>query len=88
MIAIYTGASAAELEEALEGRRKGMLTFALNLETHLRPGLSVDQAAAVLQALCLPEVYHELVQHSAWSPDDYQAWLAQALKRELLGKAG
>ncbi len=94
VIAIYTGASAAdpdaaaELAEALEGRRRGLRTFVHGLEGHLRPGLEPAEAAAILQALCLAEVYHELVQHSDWSPDRYQAWLAQALKRELLGIAG
>lgn len=90
VIAIYTGAShadpeaAAELTEALEGRRKGMETFARNLEPHLRPDLSVARATAILQALCLPEVFDELVNHSGWSMDAYQTWLAEVLKRELL----
>ncbi|MBN1148925.1 MAG: TetR/AcrR family transcriptional regulator [Anaerolineales bacterium] len=90
VMAIYNGAShadpeaAAELAEALEGRRKGMKTFARNLEPHLRPDLSVARATAILQALCLSEVFDELVNHSGWSMDAYQAWLAEALKRELL----
>ena len=90
VIAIYHGAAAAdpeaaaELSEALKGRRKGMETFALSLEPHLRPGLDTARAAAILQALCLPEVFNELVRHSGWPADAYQAWLSQALKRELL----
>jgi AcrR family transcriptional regulator len=88
--AIYNGAAAAdaeaaaELSEALEGRRRGMDTFAKSLEPHLRSGLDVEQATAILQALCLPEVFNELVRHSGWPAEAYQAWLAQALKRELL----
>ena len=90
MIAIYTGAAAAdpeaaaELAEALEGRHKAMQTFALSLERDLRPKISADEATAILQALCMPEVYNELVRHSGWTADKYQVWLAQALKRELL----
>ncbi len=90
VLAIYSGASAAdpeaatELAEALEGRRKGLQTFARSLEPHLRPGLSAANAAAILQALCLPEVFDELVRHSGWSMETYEAWLAQALQRELL----
>ncbi len=90
VIAIYNGAAAAdpeasaELREALAGRRKGMETFALSLEPHLRLSLDTAHAAAILQALCLPEVYNELVRHSGWSAEAYQAWLAQILKRELL----
>ncbi|HET9911203.1 MAG TPA: helix-turn-helix domain-containing protein [Anaerolineales bacterium] len=91
VIAIYTGAAAtdpeaaAELSQSLEGRRKAMETFALSLQSHLRPGLDTAHATAILQALCMAEVYHELVRHSNWSADDYQAWLLQVLKCELLG---
>lgn len=88
--AIYNGAAAAdpdaaaELSEALSGRRKGMETFASSLGPYLRTGLDTARAAAILQALCLPEVFSELVRHSGWSVDAYQDWLSQALKRELL----
>jgi TetR/AcrR family transcriptional regulator, regulator of autoinduction and epiphytic fitness len=88
--AIYTGAAAAdpraaaELSQALEGRREGMQSFAKSLEPALRNGLDVARAAAILQVLCLPEVFDELVRRSGWSAEDYQAWLSQALKRELL----
>jgi hypothetical protein len=37
-----------------------------------------------LQALCMPEVFDELVRHSGWSVDEYQSWLVEILKRELL----
>jgi AcrR family transcriptional regulator len=90
LITIYQGAAAAdpeaaaELSEALKGRRKGMETFALSMEPHLPPGLDVTRAAAILQALCLPEVYNQLVRQSGWPADAYQAWLLHALKRELL----
>lgn len=90
VIAIYTGAAAAdpeaaaELAEALEGRRRGLETFASGLAPHLRPGLDMTRATAILQALCLPQVFDELVRRSGWTADEYQAWLAQALKRELL----
>ncbi len=88
--AIYTGAAAAdptaaaELNEALAGRRKGLQNFAKNLEPSLRPGLNATHAAAILQALCMPEVFDELVRHSGWSADEYQTWLAQTLKRQIL----
>ncbi len=88
--AIYTGAAAAdpraaaELTQALAGRREGLQGFAKNLEPHLRPGLDAAHAAAILQALCMPEVFDELVRHSGWSADEYQVWLAKALKHEML----
>lgn len=90
VLAIYNGAAAAdpqaaaELSEALAGRKKGMETFAKSLEPHLRRGLDAHRAAEILQALCLPEVFYELVRRSGWSLEMYQAWLAQILKRELL----
>jgi len=93
VIAIYTGAASAdpeaasELREAIEGRRKGMRAFAASIKPSLREDLDEEEAADILQALCLPEVFYELVKHAGWDPDAYQAWLAQVMKRELL-KAG
>jgi AcrR family transcriptional regulator len=92
VLAIYTGAAhadpqaAIELEEALHGRRQGLENFAHSLEPHLRSGLSVDRAAAILQALCMPEVFEELAKRSGWTVEDYQEWLARILKEELLGE--
>jgi AcrR family transcriptional regulator len=88
--AIYTGAAAAdpraaaELTQALSGRREGLLTFAISLGPHLRSGLDATHAASILQALCLPEVFDELVRHSGWSVDEYQIWLVKTLKSQLL----
>ncbi len=88
--AIYTGAAAAdpraaaELTQALAGRRQGLQSFARSLEPNLRPGLDANRAATILQALCLPEVYDELVRRSGWSVDEYQSWLARTLKHEML----
>lgn len=90
--AIYTGAAAAdpraaaELSQALIGRREGLQTFAKSLEPHLRVGLDSSHAAAILQALCLPEVFDELVRHSGWSADEYQVWLLESFKREMLDR--
>jgi len=91
VIAIYTGAAdadpkaAAELDEALEGRRKGLTNFAKSLEPHLRTGLDLAHAAAILHALCLPQVYDDLVRRSGWTAEEYQDWLLRTLKHELLG---
>jgi AcrR family transcriptional regulator len=88
--AIYTGAAAAdpraaaELSQALTGQRDGLQSFAKSLEPHLRSGLDAPHAAAVLQALCLAEVFDELVRRSGWTIDEYQSWLTQTLKREIL----
>jgi AcrR family transcriptional regulator len=88
--AIYTGAAAAdpraaaELTQALVGRREGLQSFAESLEPHFRAGLDIAHAAAILQSLCMPEVFDALVRRSGWSADEYQAWLANILKHEML----
>ena len=88
--AIYTGAAAAdpraaaELSQALIGRREGLQSFAKSLEPALRPGLDAAHAASILQALCLPEVFDELVRRSGWTVDEYKDWLMQAMKHEIL----
>ena len=50
----------------------------------MRPGLDAARAAAILRALCRPEVYTELAEVSRWSPDEYEVWLFETLKEQLL----
>lgn len=91
VMAIYVAAAAAspeaaaELNEALAGRRQSLDAFTHSLKPYLKSGLSVNEAAAILRAFCLAEVFNELVKHSGWSVETYQSWLAKTLKRELLG---
>ena len=90
LIAIYQGAAAAdrgaaaELEEALRGRRAALDRVVEGMGKSLRPGLGVNRAAGILRALCRAEVYQELVEESGWSPDEYESWLGESLKRQLL----
>lgn len=90
VLAIYRGAAAAdreaaaELAEALRGRRTSLDSFSRSLGPALRTDLPLERASAVLRALCLPEVHEELVVGSGWSEDEYEVWLAAALERELL----
>jgi AcrR family transcriptional regulator len=90
VLAVYQGAAAAdreaaaELEEALRGRRVALDRVVEGMEETLRPDLPVDRAAAILRALCRAEVYRELVDESGWTPDEYEAWLGEALKDQLL----
>ncbi len=48
--------------------------------------LEANRAAAILRALCRMEVYREL-EESGWSPDEYEAWLTEALKDQLLSRS-
>jgi AcrR family transcriptional regulator len=50
-------------------------------EEGLRPGLSRQEAADLLFALGGPEVYHLLVEIRGWSPEQFDAHLAQLLGR-------
>ncbi len=90
VVAIYRSAAAAdreaaaELAEALKGRRAGLEAFAASLRSALRPGLSPERAAAIVRSLCLAEVYEELVGASGWANDEYEEWLADVLARQLL----
>ena len=61
-----------------------MNRFVGEMKGALRPDLDAGRAAAILLALAQPEVYRELVKESGWSPDEYEAWLAETLKEQLL----
>ena len=91
MITIYRGAAAidpeaaAELEEALQGRRTGMGHFIEESASIIRSELSLERATAIFLALTRLEVYQELVEVWGWSADEYETWLAELLKGQLLG---
>lgn len=90
MIAIYTSAAAvdldaaAELETALNGRRKSVGTWLEDTAPLLRPDLSFEQLCAIYLALARAEVYQELVEVWNWTPEAYETWLADTLKQQLL----
>ncbi len=90
VLSIYRSAAAAdrdasaELAEALQGRQAAFERLAEGLRPYRSPGLSDRKTAALLRALCLPEIHAELVIQSGWTEDDYEAWLASTLKQALL----
>ena len=90
VVAIYQGAAAAdreaaaELRQALRGRRAALDRVVEGMKEALRPDLDEDRAADILRALCRPEVYRELVGESGWSPNEYEAWLFKTLTEQLL----
>lgn len=91
---ILSMAAAAELEPELRapieaGRRyhrEGMHRQAERLMEMgaLREGLTVDDAAAILTALALPEVIVHLHRGETWSYDQIEGWLADSYIRLLL----
>jgi AcrR family transcriptional regulator len=71
-----------------ERRRGGLAGLAASLDGSLGPGIDVGRAAAILNALTLPEVYQELSGAHGWTPDEFETWLAASLRRLLLDDAG
>lgn len=90
LVAIYQGAAAAdreaaaELKEALRGRKAVLDLIVGGMEEALRPDLGVNRAAAILRALSRAEVFRELVDESGWSPEEYESWLGETLMGQLL----
>jgi len=90
MMAIYQGAAAvdpdaaAELHSARAGRRTNLGQTVLGWASGFRSGLEPRHAVAIFHSLTLPEVYLELVREWGWSADEYQSWLAESLKKQLL----
>lgn len=55
------------------------------LETrHIRPDLTARRAADIMGALANEQTYLALVRDRRWSPQDYEAWLADQLIAALL----
>jgi AcrR family transcriptional regulator len=52
----------------------------------LRPGLSADEAGAVLYSLCGAHVHHLLRRRQGWSVEQYRGWLVDTLLRTVLVK--
>jgi AcrR family transcriptional regulator len=90
MMSIYLSAAAvdseaaAELKDSLEGRRAGMTRFIQGSASILRSDLTVERASAIYLSLTRPEVYQELVDVFHWTPDEYEHWLAETLRQQLL----
>jgi AcrR family transcriptional regulator len=74
-----------DVEEILGVRRRGLAQVARSIRAELAAGLTVAQAAALLDALTLPSVYAQLVAVHRWTPDRFELWLAVTLRRQLLG---
>jgi AcrR family transcriptional regulator len=72
--------------EISERRAANMRSFAKDLKAtgRLREGLSLNIVADVVWSMNSPEFYLLLVEQRGWSPEQFQAWLADAWKRLLL----
>ena len=89
---IIRGAAAVDSEVAIlrfkiqESRHQAMRTFVswLTANGPLRPGLSEDDASAILWALTSPEVHKLLRSDRGWPPERYTQWLDETLRTTLL----
>jgi AcrR family transcriptional regulator len=73
-------------DELEASRLQGQGRFVVHLAEQgaLRADRSVEEAKDVLWALCSLAVHDLLVLDRGWNADRYQAWLGEALRRELL----
>lgn len=74
----------ADRAALLARRRDGITELARSLESGRPDSRGPARVSAVLDALTLPEVYAELVAEHGWTPDEYEAWLAEILRAALL----
>jgi hypothetical protein len=81
---------AAVLDQISATRYERMTVNARGLAAagHLRPGITVDQAADTLWAYSSPELYDLLVTRRGWPAERYGQFIAQALIAALLPATG
>ena len=81
---------AAVLDQLSAARHERMTVNARGLAAagHLRPGVTVDQAADILWAYSSPELYELLVTRRGWPPERYGQFIAQGLAAALLPATG
>jgi AcrR family transcriptional regulator len=68
------GVAAAEAR-----RRGGIAAFVRSIEADLGAHIDIERSIGVVNALTLYAVYEELVAVQGWTPDAYEAWLADSL---------
>jgi AcrR family transcriptional regulator len=65
---------------AAEARRRGgIAAFVRGIEADLGARIDVERSIGVVNALTLYAVYEEIVSVQGWTPDAYEAWLADSL---------
>lgn len=77
----------AELEAQRHSGQRRFLEL-LASRGSLRQGMSVEAATDLLWTLTSLAVHDLLVVDRGWSPERYEAWLADALSRDLIGAEG
>ena len=78
---LRTGIAAADAR-----RHGGIAAFVRGIEGDLGARIDVERSIGVVNALTLYAVYEELVAVQGWTPDAYEAWLADSLTAGVVGR--
>ncbi len=73
-----------EVKAVLTRRHRGIARLAEGLAGETAPGPDSARLVALMDALTMPEVYLQLTDAHGWSPAEYEAWLAPALRAAAL----
>jgi AcrR family transcriptional regulator len=75
----------AELEREISDQRLARMTDnATGIASHLRPGLSIEEAGAILWTYSSPELYELLVLKQGWKLHRYGTFIADAIAAAIL----
>jgi hypothetical protein len=85
---IHAGAAAADPAiraevAAADAMRGGAIARLAQRLVELDSTLDPRRVEALLDALTLTPVYEQFVARHGWSSDDYESWLAAALRRDV-----
>jgi hypothetical protein len=64
---------------------QAVIVQSLQAKRALRPGLSAERATDILWTLNHPNLWQLLVDERGWTPDQYEAWLFETARAQLLG---
>jgi AcrR family transcriptional regulator len=67
------------IADAEARRRGGIAAFVRSISMDLGARIDVERSIGVVNALTLYALYEELVTVQGWTPDAYEAWLADSL---------
>ena len=64
---------------------QGVIVQSLQAKGALRPGLGAERATDILWTLNHPSVWQLLVDGRGWTPEQYEAWVFETARTQLLG---
>jgi AcrR family transcriptional regulator len=64
---------------------QGVIVKSLQAKRALRPGLTAERATDILWTLNHPNLWQLLVDERGWTPEQYEVWLFETARAQLLG---